>query len=59
VKATVILGVLLGLLVAFPSPAEPVGTAARRLPTQPVVRAFAAGIIARPRIARRLPRRLP
>lgn len=58
-KATVLLGILLGLLAAFPHLAVPVVSAAQWLALQPFVWAFAAGVITRPRIARRLPRRLP
>jgi hypothetical protein len=58
VKLTVFLGVLLGLLVAFPALAEPITTVAHWLVLQPLVWAFATGVIARPRIAQHLPRRL-
>jgi hypothetical protein len=58
VKLTVFLGLALGLLVAFPALAVPVMSVAHWLALQPVVWAFAAGIVARPRIARRLPRRV-
>lgn len=56
-KPAVILGLMLGLLVAFPALALPVVSAAHWLALQPLVWAFVAGAIARPRIARRLPRR--
>lgn len=56
-KATVALGVLLGLLAAFPHLALPVVAAAHWIALQPLVWAFAAGVIARPRMAQHLPRR--
>lgn len=59
----IVLGVLLGLLAAFPhlaaQGAAPIETAARWLLGLPLVWAFGAGLIARPRLTRRLPRRLP
>lgn len=58
----VLLGLLLGLAIAFPHlallAAAPLGTAALWLAGQPIAWAFAAGLAARPRIARRLSRRL-
>lgn len=57
-KLTVFLGILLGLLAAFPALALPVASAAHWLVLQPLVWAFAAGVIARPRVAQHLPRRL-
>lgn len=56
-------GLLLGLLAAFPHLSLPLlaaaGHGARALAVQPVCWAFAAGVVVGPRIARRLPRRLP
>jgi hypothetical protein len=54
----VLLGLLLGLLAAFPHLALPAVTAAHWLAMQPVVWAFVAGVVARPRIVRHIPWRL-
>lgn len=58
----VLLGVLLGLCAAFPHAAgqgaAPILAAARWTAVQPLLWAFCAGIVARPRLARRFPRRL-
>lgn len=53
-KPAVILGLMLGLLVAFPHLALPVVSVAHWLALQPLAWAFCAGVVARPRIARRL-----
>lgn len=54
---TLLLGVLLGLCVAFPhlagQGAALIASAAVWAAGQPVVWAFAAGLLARPRLARR------
>jgi hypothetical protein len=59
VKALV-LGVLLGLVAVFPhlagQGAALIALAAHWVAAQPLVWAFAAGVIARPRLARRLTR---
>lgn len=59
----VVLGLLLGLLAAFPALSLPLlaagGHAARLLAAQPVVWAFAAGVVTGPRILRRLRARTP
>lgn len=47
-------GALLGLLVAYPSLLSVVLAVAAALVSQPVVLAFAAGVIAWPRITRRI-----
>jgi hypothetical protein len=47
-------GALLGLLVAYPSLAAVVLAVAVAVASQPVVLAFAAGVIAWPRISRRI-----
>lgn len=58
----VLLGVLLGLCAAFPHAAgqgaAPVLAAGHWLAGQPLLWAFCAGIVARPHLARRIPRRL-
>jgi hypothetical protein len=60
---TILLGVLLGLVAAFPhlagQGAAPAGTAAHWVAAQPLLWAFAAGLLARPWIARRLHRSTP
>lgn len=56
---TVLFGLLLGLLAAFPHLAVPLVDAGRVLAVQPLVWAFCAGAVTGPRIVRRLPRRLP
>lgn len=56
---TLLLGLLLGVLAAFPHLAAPLVPAARAIAMQPLLWAFAAGLIARPRLARRLTRRTP
>jgi hypothetical protein len=56
---SVILGLLLGLLLAYPHLLLPLVPLARTAVGQPLLWAFAAGVIARPRIARRLVRRAP
>jgi hypothetical protein len=50
----IIFGALLGLLVAYPSLAAVVFAVAAALVSQPVVLAFAAGVIWWPRISRRI-----
>jgi hypothetical protein len=50
----IIFGALLGLLVAYPSLASVVLAVAVAVASQPVVLAFAAGVIAWPRITRRI-----
>lgn len=54
-------GILLGLLAAYPhlamQGAAPIEAAARCALGLPIVWAFAAGLLARPRVARLLPRR--
>lgn len=61
-KRYVLLGLLFGLLVLFPHLALLAALCVRYtvvwLAGQPTVWAFAAGAIARPRIARHVPRRL-
>jgi succinate dehydrogenase/fumarate reductase flavoprotein subunit len=56
----VVLGLLLAVCVLFPHlfalAAAPLGSTALRLAVQPLVWAFVAGLVARPRIARRLTR---
>ncbi|MDX2696860.1 hypothetical protein [Streptomyces ipomoeae] len=52
----IIFGALLGLLVAYPSLAAVVLAVVAALVTEPVVLAFAAGVIAWPRITRRIRR---
>lgn len=56
----VALGLLLAAIVLYPHlavlAAAPLGTAALWMAGQPIVWAFAAGLIARPRIARRIGR---
>ena len=47
-------GALLGLLVAYPSLLSVVLAVAAAVVSQPVVLAFAAGVIAWPRITRRI-----
>jgi hypothetical protein len=58
-----VLGVLLGLVAAFPALAgrgtAPIETAAHWVAAQPLLWAFAAGVITRPRIARRFHRSTP
>jgi hypothetical protein len=49
-----IFGAVLGLLVAYPSLLSVVLAVAVALVSQPVVLAFAAGVIAWPRITRRI-----
>lgn len=49
-----VFGALLGLLVAYPSLAAVVLAVAAAVVSQPVVLAFAAGVIAWPRITRRI-----
>jgi hypothetical protein len=49
-----VFGGLLGLLVAYPSLAVVVLAVAVAVASQPVVLAFAAGVIAWPRISRRI-----
>jgi hypothetical protein len=56
---TVLLGLLLGVLAAFPALAAPVVPAVRSLAAQPLLWAFCAGLLARPRLSRRLFRRIP
>lgn len=56
---TLILGLLLGVLVAFPHLLPPLIPLAQEAAHQPLLWAFAAGVIARPWIARRLTRRAP
>lgn len=58
-KLTVLLGLLLGLVVAFPALAVPVASVAHWLALQPLVWAFVAGLAARPRITRLRVRRAP
>jgi hypothetical protein len=55
---SIVLGLLLGVLVAYPHLLLPVATLAQHLAAQPLLWSFVAGVIARPRIARRLTRRL-
>jgi hypothetical protein len=50
----IIFGALLGLLVAYPPLASVVLAVAAAVASQPVVLAFAAGVIAWPRISRRI-----
>ena len=50
----IIFGALLGLLVAYPNLLSSVLTVAAAVASQPVVLAFAAGVIAWPRITRRI-----
>jgi hypothetical protein len=52
----IIFGALLGLLVAYPSLLSVLLAAAVTVASQPVVLAFAAGVIAWPRISRRIRR---
>lgn len=54
-KSIVLAGLLLGLLLAFPQLLVPVAALARYAASQPLLWAFAAGVIARPWIARRIP----
>jgi hypothetical protein len=54
---TLLLGLLLGLLAAYPHLAEPLATGVHWLAAQPLLWAFGAGAAARPRLARRLTRR--
>lgn len=54
-KTPIILGLLLAVLVLFPALAAAAGPVALWLARQPVLWAFAAGIVARPRLARRIP----
>jgi hypothetical protein len=57
---TVLLGLLLALLVAYPHLAVAAAVPAIAwLAGQPIVWAFAAGLLARPRITRRLTRSSP
>lgn len=56
---TVLLGLLLGVLAAYPHLAVPAVPVVRALATQPLLWAFCAGLAARPRITRRLFRRIP
>lgn len=56
---SVVCGLLLAVLVAFPHLLLPLVPLAQDAAVQPLLWAFAAGIIARPRIARRLTRRTP
>ncbi|MBY8879733.1 hypothetical protein [Actinacidiphila acidipaludis] len=55
---TVLLGLLLGLLAAFPHLAAPLLAAGRVVAVQPLLWAFCAGLAARPRIVRRFSRRI-
>jgi hypothetical protein len=55
---TLLLGLLLGLLAAFPHLAAPLVAAGLSLAVQPLVWAFCAGLVARPHIARRFSRRI-
>jgi hypothetical protein len=54
---TLVLGLLLGVLVAFPHLLQPLIPLAQEAARQPLLWAFTAGALARPRIARRLTRR--
>lgn len=56
---TVPFGLLLGLLAAFPHLTMPLADTARWLAVQPLLWAFTAGAITRPRLARRITRRNP
>lgn len=58
-KRTVVAGLLLGVLAAFPALAAPVVPAVRSLAAQPLLWAFCAGLIAGPRLSRRMFRRNP
>jgi len=52
---TVLLGLLLGVLAAFPNLAVPLADTVRWFAVQPLLWAFCAGVVARPRLVRRLP----
>lgn len=59
-KAALLLGALLGLLLIYPDTlGAPVATAALQLLAQPPVAAFLAGVFARPALTRRLRRCAP
>lgn len=55
---TILLGLLLGLLAAFPHLVLPLVVEGLHS-VEPLGWAFVAGLIARPRLARRIPRRNP
>lgn len=53
-KAALLLGVFLGLLLVYPDQlGAPVATAAVQLLAQPLVAAFILGVLARPALVRR------
>lgn len=56
---TLILGLLLGVLAAFPHLLQPLIPMTQEAAHQPLLWAFTAGALTRPRIARRLTRRAP
>ncbi|MEV5940321.1 hypothetical protein [Streptomyces sp. NPDC051994] len=51
-----ILGAVLGLLLAVPALGAPVGAVLLSAATKPLVMAFAAGLVARPFVVKRLSR---
>lgn len=53
---TILLGLLLGLLAAFPHLALPLAAGTHWITLQPIAWAFTAGLLTRPHIARRLTR---
>jgi hypothetical protein len=55
---TILLGLMIGLLAAYPHLAVPLAAGAHWLAAQPLLWAFTAGAIARPRLALRAPWRL-